>query len=184
MRIVSQQFFILVAISHMWMCLQTTLQEMLSHKRVVEAVKEKARALMGAAEAATGEAQLEEARDAAAKVASRYERLVDAWLVAITQLEEALDTLTHFSDVHKALVEYQHSLWERLSSYKGKVTWKVTFDLLCVYLSSQAKQSDSGKRHKTLQLRWFQRCVLVKFIKKIKKPFKKSQSLGNYHVWE
>lgn len=90
---------------------QTSLQEVLSHKRVVEALTEKAAALNGA-----GEAQA-----AAAAVAQRYEKLVDSWLQNITQLEEALDTFTHFQDLFKGLQEYLKQLQERLGSHTGEL---------------------------------------------------------------
>lgn len=87
----------------------------MSHKRVVEALTEKAAALAGAGEAQAGEAQA-----AAHAAAQRYERLVDAWLQNITQLEEALDTFTHFQDLFKGLQEYLKQLQERLSTLTGK----------------------------------------------------------------
>lgn len=93
---------------------KTSLQEVLSHKRVVEALTDKAAALLGAGEAQAGEAQA-----ASAAAAQRYERLVDAWLQNITQLEEALDTFTYFQDLFKGLQEYLKQLQERLSSLTG-----------------------------------------------------------------
>ena len=94
------------------MTLQTSLQEVLSHKRVVEALTEKAAALSGSSEAPA----------AAAAVAQRYEKLVDSWLQNITQLEEALDTFTHFQDLFKGLQEHLKQLQERLSSHTGELS--------------------------------------------------------------
>ncbi|KAK3930234.1 Nesprin-1 [Frankliniella fusca] len=125
---------------------KTSLQEVLSHKRVVEALTEKAAALAGAGEAQAGEAQA-----ASAGAAQRYERLVDAWLQNITQLEEAVDTFTHFQDLFKGLQEYLKQLQERLSSLTDYTGSKAALQSRLTKLSElQDGLSEGLARHGSL----------------------------------
>ncbi|XP_063222936.1 muscle-specific protein 300 kDa isoform X4 [Bacillus rossius redtenbacheri] len=93
---------------------KTTLQEVISHKRIMEAVTEKAEALVRS----TGnEAAGREVQDTVASINQRYERLVNNLLVFITQLEEALDAFQQFHDLQKSHQDFQKQLWDRLAGY-------------------------------------------------------------------
>lgn len=89
--------------------LQTSLQEVLSHKRILEMLSEKASALdSGAGELAVVQG-----------ISERYERLVDRLLRTITQLEDSLDVFQQFTELAKTHQDIQKQLWDRLSSYTG-----------------------------------------------------------------
>lgn len=94
---------------------QTILQEVLSHKRVIEAVGEKAQALAQVSSYGAGDVL-----STVDSINKRYEDLVNNFLVAITMLEESLDAFTLFQDLQKSHQDYQKQLWDRLSVYSGK----------------------------------------------------------------
>lgn len=90
--------------------MQTILQEVLSHKRVLEMLTEKASALdSDGGELATVQG-----------IGKRYEQLVDRLLTTITQLEDSLDVFQQFTDLTKTHQDYQKQLWDRLSSLTGR----------------------------------------------------------------
>lgn len=97
-------------VNNLWFPLQTTLQEVLSHKRVLEMLTEKASALdSDGGELATVQG-----------IGKRYEQLVDRLLTTITQLEDSLDVFQQFTDLTKTHQDYQKQLWDRLSSLTGR----------------------------------------------------------------
>lgn len=85
-------------------------QEILSHKRIIEGVSEKANAL----------AQLSQARIDHQKVDSilqRYKNLVETSQKGISNLESVLDFLQQFYDLQKSYQAYQKQQWESLGNY-------------------------------------------------------------------
>lgn len=107
-------------LNNLWFPLQTTLQEVLSHKRVLEMLTEKASALdSDGAELATVQG-----------IGKRYEQLVDRLLTTITQLEDSLDVFQQFTDLTKTHQDYQKQLWDRLSSLTGRSC--------CLYVESSS----------------------------------------------
>lgn len=101
---------------------QTNLQEVISHKRVIEAVTEKAQALVQLTNDKEGGKEVQETVDSINK---RYEELVNNLLVTITELEESLDVFQQFHDLQKSHQDYQKQLWDRLAGYSGKDTSKI-----------------------------------------------------------
>jgi nesprin-1 len=88
----------------------------LSHKRVIETVGEKAQALAQASSYGGNDVL-----GTVESIGKRYEELVNNFLVGITMLEESLDAFTLFQDLQKAHQDYQKQLWDRLSVYSGKL---------------------------------------------------------------
>ncbi|XP_071454862.1 muscle-specific protein 300 kDa-like [Hetaerina americana] len=93
---------------------KTNLQEVLSHKRIIESLNEKAQAL---SQLRGTQADIPKAAD---QINKRYEKLVNNYLVTITALEESLDATQQFQDLQKLYQDIQKQLWERLSSYSGQ----------------------------------------------------------------
>ncbi|XP_068085330.1 muscle-specific protein 300 kDa [Anabrus simplex] len=94
---------------------KTTLQEVITHKRVIEAVTEKAQAVVQLSNMkGAGE---QEVLDTVKSINHRYEQLVNNLLVTITQLEESLDAFQQFHDLQKSHQDYMKQLWDRLAAY-------------------------------------------------------------------
>jgi len=94
------------------------LQEVLSHRRVIEGISEKIGALHGTPAIA----------ETVKSISKRYEDLVDGYLRHITQLEEALQAFHAFHDLHKAYFDYQKQQWDRLAGYSGMTHYHLLQD--------------------------------------------------------
>lgn len=94
-------------------CFQTVLQEVLSHKRIIESLLDKSKSLPQI----NNDQALEKA---IVSVNKRYEDLVDGILKTISQLEESLDIFQQFQQLQKAYQEDLKQLWDKLSSLTGK----------------------------------------------------------------
>lgn len=94
---------------------QTTLQEVLSHKRIIESLLEKSKSLPQINKDQALEKSI-------INVNKRYEDLVDGILKTISQLEESLDIFQQFQQLQKAYQEDQKQLWDKLSSLTGKLS--------------------------------------------------------------
>uniref|UniRef100_A0A8D8Q2T6 Nesprin-1 n=1 Tax=Cacopsylla melanoneura TaxID=428564 RepID=A0A8D8Q2T6_9HEMI len=89
--------------------LKTTLQEVLSHKRIIESLLDKSKSLP--------QINKDQALEKAiVTVNKRYEDLVDGILKSISQLEESLDIFQQFQQLQKAYQEDQKQLWDKLST--------------------------------------------------------------------
>lgn len=85
-------------------------QEILSHKRIIEGVSEKANALSQMSQAPIDIKKVD-------SILQRYEKLVEASQKGISNLESALDFLQQFYDLQKAYQAYQKQQWESLGNY-------------------------------------------------------------------
>lgn len=92
---------------------KATQQDINSHKRIVEAVNEKANVLCASAQPANV-AQIKQAVDGVNK---RYEKVSNDCNNLMQQLEKSFDVYQQFSDLQKAEQDYQKNLWDRLNSY-------------------------------------------------------------------
>lgn len=95
---------------------KAVLQDILSHKRIIETVCDKAKAL--AINSSFGD---NEALNSGKQINDRYEKLVNNFLLNIATLEESLDAFTVFHDLQKAHQDYQKQLWERSNALSGKI---------------------------------------------------------------
>ncbi|KAG7206621.1 hypothetical protein KM043_000301 [Ampulex compressa] len=91
---------------------KATHQEVLAHKRTIEALSEKANALVRPIQGTPSEAQR-----TVALVAARYDELVDASQRNISGLEALLDTFQQLHDLQKSYQDYQKQQWELLANY-------------------------------------------------------------------
>lgn len=91
---------------------QTLLQEVLSHKRIIENLTEKANVLQDTP-------GCDEISSSIANINSRYEKLVDSLLKNITQLEDSLTAYQSFNDLLKTCQDYQKQMWDLLAGYSG-----------------------------------------------------------------
>lgn len=85
---------------------KTMNQDILSHKRIIETLNEKANMLSSQDIISTVE-----------KVNDRYDHLSQACNNIVFRLEEALDICQSFNDKQKHQLDYQKILWDRLSNY-------------------------------------------------------------------
>ncbi|XP_046474495.1 muscle-specific protein 300 kDa isoform X6 [Neodiprion pinetum] len=90
---------------------KTIHQEILAHKRIIEAISEKANAL---AQSAQTPADIQEK---AKSISQRYEKLGEASQKGISNLEALLEIFQQFHDLQKAYQDYQKQQWERLANY-------------------------------------------------------------------
>lgn len=86
-------------------------QEILSYKRIIEGISEKANALSYTSQAPS------DAQQKAASVSGRYEDLVEMSQKNISNLETLLDTFQQFYDLQKSYQDYQKQQWEQLANY-------------------------------------------------------------------
>lgn len=93
---------------------KTTQQEILSHKRIIEAVSEKAQMLV---KLPNNEAGSKEVEETVKSISKRYKNLVKNIQKAITRMEESLEVYQQFTDLQKSHQDYQKQLWDRLTSY-------------------------------------------------------------------
>ena len=89
---------------------QTTHQEILSHKRVVESISDKANILV---QTSTAPADI---KNKVATVCQRYEQLSEASSKALLNLEQMLDVYVQIFDLQEAFKEYQKQQWDELTS--------------------------------------------------------------------
>jgi len=93
------------------MKLKSTLQDAISHKRIVEGVIEKAQALVQRNLGPNPE-QVKRTID---DINRRYEALLNNMLVSITNIEETLDLMQQWNDMIKKEQDWQKNLWEQLN---------------------------------------------------------------------
>jgi nesprin-1 len=93
------------------MKLKSTLQDAISHKRIVEGVIEKAQALVQSNRGPNPE-QVKITID---DINKRYEALLNNMLVSITNIEETLDLMQQWNDLVKKEQDWQKNLWEQLN---------------------------------------------------------------------
>lgn len=94
---------------------KANLQEILTHKRLIETVTDKAGNVVSSLQA--NDPAKSEINNAVKNINSRYENLNKTCQDTITQLENLLDMYQNFTDQQKAFQDYQKYLWDQLSSY-------------------------------------------------------------------
>lgn len=92
---------------------KTTAQDISSHKRIIEAVNDKANALLQNVVASNAD----EIKSIITSINGRYEKLGGNCKHLIGQLESAIDVYQQFSDMQKVQQDHQKSLWDRLTGY-------------------------------------------------------------------
>lgn len=92
---------------------KASLQEISSHKRIIEAVSDKATALIQS----NALSNPEEVQTTVASINERYDKLVTNCSKIISQLDEAIDVFQQFSDLQKSQQDHQKNLWDRLTGY-------------------------------------------------------------------
>lgn len=93
------------------MKLKATLQDAISHKRIVEGVTEKAQVII---QRNLGP-NPGEVKGVVDDLNRRYETLLNNMLVSITGTEETLDTMQQWNDVQKKFQDWQKNTWEQLN---------------------------------------------------------------------
>lgn len=91
---------------------QTSLQEVLAHKRIIENLKDKANSMKDA----PMHNQITETVDSISK---KYENLVNAYQKNISQMEESLSSFQSFNDLLKSFQDKQKQFWDLLSGCSG-----------------------------------------------------------------
>lgn len=92
---------------------KASLQEIASHKRIIEAVTEKANGVLS-----TGViSNPDEVQATINDLNERYDKVQENCTGIISQLDEALDAYQQFNDLQKAQQDYQKNLWDRLTGY-------------------------------------------------------------------
>ncbi|CAH2241590.1 jg3925 [Pararge aegeria aegeria] len=93
---------------------KTLMQEICSHKRVIETVTEKAKSV--AASIASSKGESDEMASIIQSVWDRYNALTNRLSAVIDKHEGAFEIYQQFNDQQKSLQEYQKHLWDRLHS--------------------------------------------------------------------
>ncbi|KAI5642762.1 spectrin repeat domain-containing protein [Phthorimaea operculella] len=91
---------------------KTLLQEIYSHKRVIETVTEKAKSV--AASLHSGKGESDEMNKIIQSVWDRYNALTSKLSAVIDKHESTFDIYQQFSEQQKSLQDYQKQLWDRL----------------------------------------------------------------------
>uniref|UniRef100_A0A2A4K817 Calponin-homology (CH) domain-containing protein n=1 Tax=Heliothis virescens TaxID=7102 RepID=A0A2A4K817_HELVI len=91
---------------------KTLLQEILSHKRVIETVTEKAKSVSATLHSGKGES--DEMTAIIKSVWDRYNALTNRLTGIIDKHESTFDIYQQFADQQKSLQDYQKHLWDRL----------------------------------------------------------------------
>lgn len=93
---------------------KTALQEIVSHKRIIEGITVKAQSLV---QLTNDKEKTDEVERNIEFINARYQNLVKNAHYNIQQLENCLDVYQQFYDLQKAHEDYQKQLWEKLSSH-------------------------------------------------------------------
>lgn len=92
---------------------KSNLQDIIAHKRIIEAVNDKANAVLQN----NGGPNADEIKQTINNVNVRYENLAQNCANLIGKLEEAIDVYQQFTDLQKYQQDYQKNLWDRLAGY-------------------------------------------------------------------
>ncbi|XP_072386756.1 muscle-specific protein 300 kDa isoform X12 [Diabrotica undecimpunctata] len=92
---------------------KTTQQEIITHKRFIEGVTEKAQSLAQLTNSSEKKAEIDES---VASINNRYQNVLKTAQNNTKQLEDCLDIYQQFYDLHKAQQDEQKQLWEKLNS--------------------------------------------------------------------
>ncbi|KAK9694281.1 Spectrin repeat [Popillia japonica] len=93
---------------------KTTYQEIISHKKVIDGITEKANAVM---QLTSNKAQAGEVEVNIKAINQRYQNLVKKSEEIMKQIENCTDVYQQFYDMQKEHQEYQKQLWEKLTAY-------------------------------------------------------------------
>ncbi|KAL5279677.1 hypothetical protein ACFFRR_003964 [Megaselia abdita] len=88
-----------------------TLQDINSHKRILEALNEKANAVLD------GAANPEEVKQSIKEINDRYNKALGDCTNILGQLENVSDVYQQFNELQKLQQDYQKNLWDRLTGY-------------------------------------------------------------------
>lgn len=92
---------------------KATMQEISSHKRIIETVNEKAAALLQH----NAPSNADEIQATVKNINQRYENVGQSCAKLLSQLDNAIDVFQQFSDLQKSQLDHQKNLWDRLSGY-------------------------------------------------------------------
>lgn len=92
---------------------KATMQEISSHKRIIETVIEKATVLLQQ----NAPSNADEVQATIKNINQRYENLSQNCAKLLSQLDNAIDVFQQFSDLQKSQLDHQKNLWDRLSGY-------------------------------------------------------------------
>ncbi|XP_034936487.1 nesprin-1 isoform X11 [Chelonus insularis] len=112
-------------------------QEILAHKRIVEAISEKANDLIQVIQASTN------IKDTVISICKRYEQLTDDSQKVVNTLEKLLEIFQQLNDLQKAYQNYQKQQWDSLKYYIDYTGNKTALQArLAKIIEIQDKQSD------------------------------------------
>ena len=112
---------------------RTHLQDVQSHKRQVEALKERARNLVGDAPSASQPKEHQDILKTIGDISRRYDVLCAALQTSIGHSEWLLDVLQQHHDLEKAQSDWQQQAWAQLNSNTGafqSILTAITFLLM------------------------------------------------------
>ena len=92
---------------------KTTLQDIISHKRFIEAVNERAVAVINSNPVAPAE----EIQQSLENVNERYETLKENMKATVANMEEATDCIQQYQELQKSHQDWQKQMWDKLSVY-------------------------------------------------------------------
>ena len=121
---------------------KTTLQDIISHKRFIEAVNEKGAAVIHSSPLAPAE----EIQETIENMNERYEALGDGMRKTVTNMEEAIECIQQYQDLQKSHQDWQKQMWDRLSVYTDYTGSKNALDSRLDKIGEMQKQVADGER--------------------------------------
>jgi nesprin-1 len=121
---------------------KTTLQDIISHKRFIEAVNEKGAAVIHSSPLAPAE----EIQQTIENMNERYEALGEMMRKTVTNMEEAIDCIQQYQDLQKSHQDWQKQMWDRLSVYTDYTGSKHALDSRLEKIGEMQKQVADGER--------------------------------------
>ena len=127
-------------------------QDIVSHKRFVENINERAAAVINLNSAAPAE----EIQEMLETINERYSNLKESIKVSVANMEEALDVLQNYHDLQRSHQDWQKQMWDKLSVYTDYTGNKHALDTRMEKIMELSKEINDGnsnldkiKKHKS-----------------------------------
>ena len=121
--------------------LKSIVQDISSHKRLVEAVNEKAAAVISSSQTCNAE----EIQDAINSINERFNNISGKMDETILMMEEAVEYILHYQSLQKTHHDWQKQMWDKLSVYTDYTGSKNTLEARLEKVGDMEKDVNDGK---------------------------------------
>ena len=121
---------------------KTTLQDIISHKRFIEAVNERGAAVINSSPMAPAE----DIQQTIENLNERYEALGELMRNTVNNMEDAIECIQQYQDLQKSHQDWQKQMWDRLSVYTDYTGSKHALDSRLEKIGDMQKQVADGER--------------------------------------